>query len=336
MAVVANVSTPTNGTVAVFNFLTAVLGNGYIIKRWSDGLTSTNIPGVLTNGLSPDNVDLTSNPYTSTATSIARSLGNQNAWFRLAAADGSREWLFQRGLAGNDQNWFISRSKAGFTGTAIGTISATVTGSATDATALFGTVAANGSNAANTATQAFPTSASWRLFVSTENATPYGFTMFGIVIGGGNTVHYLVDEPLDTATTDPADTDPYIWWGYNGSLAPPGIGPGIGTILKRFTGNSSNQSVTPLTYNIGGGFNVPGNTLLGVMPYTQREVILPVFCARPGVSSSTTGWVGTFTRMRWSTVTRTNGQTMGPVNGTYYIYMSGAWVPWDSTRPSLS
>ncbi len=326
MAVVASVSSPANGTVAVNALLTALVANGYIVKRWSDATT-----------LSADNVNLTSNPYVGNvgngnnpSGSGANSLGNSNAWFRVAASDGSREWLFQRGAA--DQTWTISRSNSAFTG---GTPNATTAGTSTAASALF------------SAAQAFPSTGTWRQFISVENAAPYGFTVFGITLGGGNVLQFLVDEPLASGTTDTSDTDPYIWWGYYNATGLAGATGGINALIssnifKRFTGAGSNQTPSLPGYNTtANGTMAPAQTSsisqMGLTPNTLREVILPIFACRPGASSSTTGWIGTCNRLRWGTVGgRANGQTLGPVSGSYWIFMAGAWVPWDSTEPALS
>ena len=99
MAIIANTSSPANGTAAILTLLTQLCAGGWIVKRWSDGTT-----------LSSDNVNLTSNPYGSSS-SGANNLGNTSAWFRVAAPGGSREWLFQRGSG--DATWTVSRSIAG-------------------------------------------------------------------------------------------------------------------------------------------------------------------------------------------------------------------------------
>lgn len=315
MAVVASVSSPANGTAAVYSLITALVANGYVVKRWSDATT-----------LSSDNVNLASNPY-GTSGSGAGNLGNASAWFRVASADGSREWLFQRGSA--DQTWTISRTNGAFTG---GSPTATTAGTSTAATALFSSA------------QAFPTS-QWRMFVSVENAAPYGFCVFGITLGGGNVLHFLVDEPLASGTIDTSDTDPYLWWGYFNATglagATGGISAVVGSLLyKRFTGAGSNQIPVLQTYASAGSIVAPAlntNQQMGLTPSTLREVVLPIQVCRNGANSSTTGWIGTCNRLRWGTVGgRANGQTLGPVSGSYWIFLAGAWVPWDSTEPALS
>lgn len=318
MAVVASVSSPANGTVAVNAILTALLGNGYIVKRWSDGTT-----------LSLDNVNLTSNPYGGSG-SGAGNLGNSSAWFRVAASDGSREWLFQRGAA--DQTWTISRTNGSFTG---GTPNATTAGTSTAASALF------------SATQAFPSTGTWRQFISVENAAPYGFTVFGIVLGGGNVRSFISDEPLQSGTTASEDTDAYLWLGYFNAS---GLGVNAfrtdttgATVAayKRFVTAGSNQFVTyGLLINSGGLTVAPANSTsfqVGPTPVGVLEVPLRIPIFRDGASSTTTGWCGYANRHRWGSVGgRANGQTLQQGTSAYWIYCAGVWVPWDATTPSLS
>lgn len=319
MTVQTDVSSPANGTAAIFTLITELCASGWLVTAWSDATTYTG------------GVSLGANPYGS-ASSGAGNLGNTSAWFRIAAPDGSREWLFFRGSA--DQTWTISRSKAGFTG---GTPNATTAGTATDATALF-------TNA--TLFSATP----GRMFISCDDAAPYGFWMSCITLGGGNVLTFLCDEPLLASSADPADADPYLWWGYYNATGLAASSNAIvnvsGTLLyKRFTGAGSNQVCSfccLVPYALLGGFNTsapPSNSSyqVGMTPLSLTEVPLRIPVVRHGASSSTTGWVGITSRLRWATVHgRLNGQTLAQGASAYWIFMAGAWVPWDSSTPSLS
>lgn len=318
MAVVASVSSPANGTAAVYSLITALVANGYVVKRWSDATT-----------LSADNVNLTSNPYGSSG-SGAGNLGNTSAWFRIAASDGSREWLFQRGSA--DQTWTISRTNGSFTG---GTPNATTAGTSTAATALF------------SAAQAFPSTGTWRQFISVENAAPYGFTLFGIVLGGGNVRSFLSDEPLQSGTTASEDTDAYLWLGYFNATGLSAVGfrtdtsGGTVAAYKRFVTAGSNQFVSyGIVCNSGGTAVAPATNTTGQVgptPVGVLEVPLRIPIFRDGASSTTTGWCGYANRHRWCSVGgRANGQTLQQGTSAYWIYCAGVWVPWDATTPALS
>lgn len=311
MAVQTDVSSPTSGTAAVYSLLTRLCAAGWLVKAWSDATTYTG------------GVSLSSNPYGS-ASSGAGNLGNTNAWFRVAAPDGSREWLFQRGAS--DAAWTINRSKAGFvTG---GT--ATVLPTATDATALF------------SAASAF-TATPGRLFISADDADGYGWRLMCIPSGGGNVRTLLADVPLDSP--DPADTDPYLWVGYYNATGLSVYEAGaamqqVGTALvyKRFVGAGNNQRVTLASFSGGYGRVAPPEHEQdgGALPSNSREVPLPVAALRTGAPSTSTGWCGFARGIRWSTVRgRTNGQTL---DGTteYWIYAAGLWLRWDSSTPTLS
>lgn len=316
MAIIANTSSPANGTAAIFTLLTQLCAGGWIVKRWSDGTT-----------LSSDNVNLTSNPYGSSS-SGANNLGNTSAWFRVAAPGGSREWLFQRGSG--DATWTVSRSVAGFTG---GSPSATTAGTATDATALF-----------SAATLFSATPGRW--FVSVDNASPYGWTAFAITLGGGNVLTFLADEPLNAATVPAEDADPYLWIGYYnvGGFASSSwrsyTGSGAQS-WKRWTAAATNArvalAVVEITF-VGVVAPATDSTTgqIGQTPVGAREVPIPIQVFRNAAASTSSGWCGYTTRMRWGTVGgRTNGDKL--VDGSNnWLYASGVWVPWDSSTPTLS
>jgi len=317
MAIQANTSSPANGSAAIFTLLTQLCAAGWIVKRWSDATT-----------LSSDNVNLTANPYGS-ASSGAGNLGNNLAWFRIAAPGGSREWLFQRGSG--DATWTVSRSIAGFTG---GSPSATTAGTATDATALF-----------SAATLFSATPGRW--FVSCDDASPYGWTAYAITLGGGNVLTFLADEPLLSGTAASEDTDPYLWMGYYNAT---GLAAAAGFVLtvsstvaawKRWPSASNARVAYGTIYQQGISQVAPATNSndgqMGPTPTGAKEVPLriPVF-RRAGFDATIAGWVGLTSRHRWTTVGgRANGDTL--VDGSsYWIYAAGVWVPWDSSTPALS
>lgn len=316
MAILTNVSSPANGTAAIFALLTQLCAAGWIVKRWSDATT-----------LSSDNVNLTANPY-GTSGSGAGNLGNTSAWFRVAAPGGSREWLFQRGSG--DATWTVSRSVAGFTG---GSPTATTAGTASDATAVF---------SAATAFSAPP----GRWFISCDDASAYGWTAYAITLGGGNVITFLADEPLLSGTTATEDTDPYLWIGYYNAT---GLAAAAGFLVqsaaqvpawKRWVGAGSNARVAFGEIFSDGNRAAPASTnttgQLGQTPSSAKEVPVRIPVSRPGAASTTTGWVGVAARLRWCTVGgRVNGDKL--VDGSsHWLYAAGAWVPWDSSTPTLS
>ncbi len=330
MSTIVNVSSPANGSAAVFSLLTTLCASGWIVKRWSDASV-----------VSADNVNLTTNPY-GTSSSGAGNLGNTSAWFRVAASGGSREWLFQRGSS--DTTWFVSRSAAGFTGTSAGTITAVVTGSATDATPLLGTAASAASNAANTTATTFSATPG-RWFISVDDADGFGWTAYAIPVGGGNVLTFLSDEPLQSGTTATEDTDPYLWIGYYNAtgLSANAFSINTGSAMlgyKRYTTAASNQRITygavydgtsqlaPATNTSGGQF---GQTAVG-----GREVPWQIPVSRTAAASTSSGWAGVPSRHRWNTVGgRQNGDKL--VSGAdNWLYASGLWVKWDASTPTLS
>lgn len=316
MATNTNVSSPANGTAAIFSLLTTICASGWIVKRWSDATT-----------LSADNVNLTTNPY-GTSGSGAGNLGNTSAWFRVAASGGSREWLFQRGAG--DATWTVSRSVAGFTG---GSPSATTAGTASDATALF-----------SAASLFSATPGRW--FISVDDADGFGWTAYAIPVGGGNVLTFLSDEPLQSGTTATEDADPYLWIGYynvTGLAATGAFSITSGSAMlgyKRYTTAASNQRITYGVVYDGTSTLAPAvNTTaaqLGQTPVGGREVPWQIPVSRPATASTSSGWVGVPSRHRWSTVGgRVNGDKL--VSGAdNWIYAAGLWVKWDSSTPTLS
>ena len=316
MATNTNVSSPANGTAAIFSLLTTLCASGWIVKRWSDATS-----------LSLDNVNLTTNPY-GTSSSGAGNLGNTSAWFRVAASGGSREWLFQRGAG--DATWTVSRSIAGFTG---GSPSATTAGTASDATALF-----------SAASLFSATPGRW--FISVDDADGFGWTAYAIPVGGGNVLTFLSDEPLQSGTTATEDTDPYLWIGYYnvtglGAAGAFSINAGSAMLgYKRYTTAASNQRITYSVVYDGGSTLAPASNTsagqLGQTPVGGREVPWQIPVSRPAAASTSSGWAGVPSRHRWSTVGgRANGDKL--VSGAdNWLYAAGLWVKWDSSTPTLS
>lgn len=313
MATTTHVSSPATGAVAVDALIDTLLAAGWRITRWSDATTYTNATGA----------PLATNPYGSGG-SGAGNLGNTSAWFTVRASDSSREWLFQRGAS--DAAWTINRSAAGFSG---GSPAATTLPTATDATALF------------TAASVF-TATPGRLFISADDADDYGWRLMCCPVGGGNVLTLLADVPLDSP--DPADTDPYLWVGYYNST---GLSvyeastfsytSGAAQVYKRFVGAGSNQRVAFVTGAVyTGSIAPPAGVQGGYLPSSGYDVPLPIPVLRTGAPSTTTGWCGFASGLRWSAVQgRTTGQTL---DGTtqYWIYAAGLWLPWDSSTPTLA
>lgn len=316
MAIQTDVSSPANGTAAIFSLLTRLCAAGWLVKAWSDATT-------LVSGVS-----LSSNPYSGSG-SGAGNLGNTSAWFRVQDAAGTREWLFQRGAS--DTSWTVSRTIAGtpFTG---GSPTATTAGTSAAATALF---------SAASLFSAPP----GRMFITCDSSSPYGWAMFCMTLGGGNVLTILADEPLASGTYEAGDTDPYIWIGYynsTGLSAAGGFQPqqaSTAQAYKRFVAASSNQRVLFAGLTDGNSGIAPATSTsshIGQTP-SGKERPRRICICRTGASSTSTGDCGDTTRIRWCVVGgRTNGQTLAEGTSNYWLYMAGAWVVWDSSAPTLS
>ena len=320
MAVGTSATTPAHGTAAIYSLITELCSAGWLVKAWSDATTYTG------------SVSLSSNPYGSSS-SGAGNLGNTSAWFRIAAPDGSREWMFQRGA--NDYTWTAARSRAGYTGGS--PAATTLPTDATTGQALF------------SAAQLFDSTMAQRWLISTESSSPYGFVAFTVQTGGGAVRTLLFDEPLASGSTETGDDDVVLFGGYynaTGFSAGQFVLNSASTAVgyKRFRhglSSASNVRVDFLTLSSNGQQQAPatgsGNQVASG-PINSRETPVRIAIGRVGAASSTsTGWCGFANRMRWSTVwSRSNGQTLyDSTNSLYWIYCAGAWVPWDSSTPSI-
>lgn len=321
MAIQTSFTTPANATTAIYTLISALCTAGWVIPAWSDGTTLTT-PG------SP----LSANPYLN-AGSGTGNLGNNNAWLRLRAPDGSREWLIQRN--NGDTLWTIQRSRLGFSGGAFATLP-------TDATSGQSMVAG---------VAFFPAvSSTHRWGISLETAAPYGWTAFLVPIGGGNIITMLLDEPLATASIAATDADTALFGSYfnaTGFAAAAGFTVAAASTLtcwKRFRhglASASNVRIQYLGYYERGSAVLvapsSGTSQCAVDPINGYEAPLPIQVAAIGNPAATTGYCGYLNRHRWCSVSgRSNGQTLNDAtNGLYWIYLAGLWLSWDSSTPSI-
>lgn len=322
MAILTSNTTAANGTEAVMTLLTTLTASGWTVVAWSDATTLTT-PG------SP----LTSNPYGGSGSGPGN-LGNTSAWFRILAPASYEEWIFFRGSS--DVTWTVVRSRTAFS----------VGGAAT--TRSTSTI----EDILVSAATFFPaTSFTWN--ISVEDASPYGFTAFHVVSGGGNVKTLIFSEPLAAGTYSPLDQDPVV---YGAAYDATGYGPydlvadnstqirywrkrvrhGMTSPspsttwagLQHIRSDSVGASMAPAT-NTGTG-------QIGVEPYGSKEIPLPIAVGWAQASYSG-GWQGYLSRQRWCTVGgRVNGQTLyDSASVKYFIYMIGIWVPWDSSIPAI-
>ena len=324
MSISTSATSPANGTAAVYQLITTLCAAGWKVKAWSDATT-------LTSGVS-----LSSNPYGSSG-SGAGNLGNTSAWFRIAAGDGSREWMFQRGSG--DTLWGVYRSVAGFT---TGGNATTVSTNATDGYTF------------QTNASTFIGATPGRLLISV-NTADYTWTMFNVAIGGGAFGMIIGEDALMSGTypTSPvADADPYVsFFFYNGASASVIVfsSSTTGILMKRFRHGLASASNVRASLAIPASPITSGASLQGMAPafnssnfvcfepYNNAEVPVPSFYLAYGSANSTsTGWIGMQGGWRSSTMSgRANGQTLNFNSTTYWIYCGGWWIPWDSSTPTI-
>lgn len=317
---ITSFSTPSNGTAAFFTFITTALSAGWVITSWSDATTYTT------------GVSLTSNPFGGSG-SGAGNLGNASAWWLMRSGDSTRWWLFQRST---DANWTIYRGTDAFVG---GSPSATVIPTST--TQALHTSAAPG---------AFWNATPGRLIISCDAAADatYGWTMYTVVIGGGNVCTILQDDKFATGTYPSGDTDPVVSLGYfNGTghtalnflVYSSSTDIGFHRYRNGLAGTGNTRINYAAIYNPNGpAINAPpqsASVQVGPEAITGLEVAPRILIYADGATSNTKGYAGMTGRQRWSTVSgRANGQTL--TDGTnYWIFMCGVWVLWDSSTPTI-
>lgn len=320
MSVTVSNTGPANGTAAIFTLIDRLCNAGWLVKAWSDATTYTG------------GVSLSTNPFGSSA-SGAGNLGNTSAWFRIAAPDGSREWMFQRGAS--DVTWSVARSRLGYTG---GSPNATTL--PTDAT--------SGQAMFASATFFAAPPGAWN--ISCETGAPYGF--FAWAISASNVKTILIDEPLLANTYPAADADPVMSCAYYSAGGLTGPNPTLQVSLEAIVigykrmrhglGSASNVRVTWLHY-LQPYFSVRvapptgASAQVGPDPITNSEAPMPIQAAVDGATGVTKGWVGTCGRVRWGSVYgRDNGSGLHDAAGSLdWVYCAGVWVPWDGSAITL-
>lgn len=315
MAKAYNVNqTPATGSVAMYNLLALLFGNGWVVKSSSDGTTYNATGNQLTNGAVG-----------------AGGLGNASAWFRIQAPDAARELVVQRSAANNTQ-WRIKYSPAThFTG---GAPAATQVPSATDEVVLLG----GGSDAAPTMATLFGADAGYRHNLMVDNASPYGFYSFGFPTGGGNPSHCFIMDPLVAGGFNALDGDPYVFVinGTTGALS-------VATLTSLSVGpqgslkNGGVQTMVVVTSLAP--FVVAGATAivqsLGVSSFNGYDPLLPMIYARRSAESAPTGFKGYSSFLRWLGATRATADTLTLLAAGDNIAVRDVALPWNGSAPTV-
>lgn len=301
---------PSNGTVATWNWIIQLKVAGWTDIEDSDGTTYAAMGGQVTGSNSGTN-----------------GLDNVSAWVRLKAPTGTREMLFQHRDSGDSRFWRIAMSPvAGFI---TGSPDATHTPDATDQFYFTG----GGSGASPSWGFYWMDNTSYYQHVIASNASPY--TWYNITYQKGsddpNTVSFM--EYLGT-TVAAGDTDPYIY--FNSQRTATCTGYGILSAENAGCFGYLNNLGTPTIVNIsaplflaGGQIVIP--TFIGSNSYTSKDEEVPLFLARRGALASPTGYKGVSNNVFWKGSNRATGDTLSTLTR---IVIGDLTFPWDgSTIP---
>lgn len=318
MAFLFHKSTPTTGAVAIYNMKELLKAAGWTVLSSSDGTTYNAVGDQITTGASG-----------------AGGMANNSAWFRIQSpvGAGGQQFAIQRGT--NNTAWKTKRSRtAGFIG---GSPGATQMPSATDEFSIMG----GGTDASPTFATFFGTDAAYRWQGGADNASPYGFWNTSFTIGGSAPQAVFVLDPL--TNTQPTDADLFvIHFSASGNS-------GLTTAaLHSLSGTSTNYRITSqiistapaasyaefpaILYTTPGGQAVPNG--MPVNSITGNDEAFPLILMR-GVVSGNAGYKGITSIIKWTSISRTTGDTLTVSTSRDRIIMGQTSLPWDGTVPTI-
>ena len=270
-------------------------------------------------------------------------LNNANAWYRIRAPVGTKEFIFQR-VAGENA-WRMKMCLNGFTG---GSPSATVvpTGDATD-TLVYGSGTDGSPTGANVTIGTGGLAQRAHICVA-SGTDGYGWYLISNDSGTATRQFHIMMDSIDGYSQISGDPDPYIYTfiGYatgNGINVPGSVGRiSIGTggtgVYAFWSSSTAALDVTAIAWYIQyqGSYNytlVPSG--IAVNPWNGKDEAFPIFWARNPGRTGVGGYRGASTFQKWVGYNRGTGNTFS-INTTSdrYAY-SDTSLPWDGTTPNI-
>jgi hypothetical protein len=281
----------------------------------------------------------TSGSYSSSTDLItsAAVLNSAKAWFRLAAPGGGREWCFQRD-ATYPMYWRVKYTpSAGFVA---GSPAKDVTPSAAIECVLCG----GGTDASPTMSYAFGlyggSTAPYLAHIVADNASPYGFCMWGYRTDTWAPIVRFFMDPLLAGTYPGSDPDPYVvcceianggaGWGYvgtagNGEVANNGMRACFGTPAV-----SANYVTVGIP--VMRAYNTSNKTMpagIGTNPYSFKDESPRAMYIRRAGAGSPNGYKGLSSMFRATGPFRGLGETGSKASSRDYIRCGDLLLPWD-------
>ena len=321
MAFTFTKSSPSTGSVAIYELKERLKSAGWTVLSSSDGTTYNSGGDQITGGGSG-----------------ANGMANTNAWFRIRDPGGVASFIFQRGTT--NVLWRIKYSRsAGFTG---GSPSATQTPSATDENTFWG----GGTDASPTFGTLFSTDGTYRWNVGADNAAPYGWWAGSFPIGGGNPLTALVYEPVTGA--EATDSSKYVFYIASSTAgASPFLYAAGGLSTEAFASNThaiygyvpsagtgAFTTFPALALYVANGGTVVAPTGLGTNPITTKDESFPIVFARRAAFPPS-AYKGVSTLMKWCGTTRATGDTLTVSTSRDRIVYRDVSLPWDGTVPTV-
>lgn len=318
MAYTFSKTTPATGAVAMFDLKTHLKSVGHTVKSSSDATTYNSTGDQITSGASG-----------------ASGWANNNAWVRIQSPDGYREFTIQRGTT--NVLWRVKFSRAAkFTG---GSPDATHTPSATDEAIIIG----GGTDASPTFATTFGTDGGYRWNVGADSAFPYTFWSGSFLTGGGNPVavlcqeYFLAAEPTDGnlyMVVSGANANPFT--NANLSLQTRTTGSTIRSLTTlAATSPTTNIDVAAAAYWFGNGTQLLYPDTGGVSnPITGKDEVLPILWARSAAVANP-GYKGVGTMIKWTSLSRSTGDTLTVSTTRDRIVYGSCSLPWDGSVPTV-
>jgi len=266
-------------------------------------------------------------------------LNVSNAWYVVRAPSGMtprREFLIQRGSTQTSWRVWVSSDGTGFTGTGFGTVDEDTPPSAADAHPtngngqVWGTTGGFGS--------LFGSAGTYNWHVVAEAASPYTFWMACIESGTGLTRGVMVFDVMASGSYPAEDIDPGVYFVSSSISAfsaltlytstssffqwyKKGFGSGAGELWVR----------VPAAYLAAPGTFIPGGT--GTNPYNTRDNHFPMPVGRPAALTTSVGWKGYTSMLRWLGTSRSTTDTLSTGGVRDRIIMGDITAPFPNIVP---
>lgn len=314
--------TPATTAAAVYGLKQLIKAAGWIVKASGDGISAfSSTADVITTGASG-----------------AAGMANSRAWFRIQDPAGVREFIFQRGTAGNQYWWIQYSALAKFTG---GTPTYQTPGTATDSVNMVATTNAGAAIATG------GVEGSMRFHCMAENAAPYTWYMFCYSNGGSTTRGLIAMDSLQAGSYNVLDADPvvlcYATTGTDMFSAGANVvfsqstqtagGAGIYCWFKFGLAGATWVNIGWARMTDGTNPGVPGG--LPTSNYSTKDEVFAPVLIRGTTSTSPQGWKGAMSNFRHIGPQRAlSGDTLNVVTTRDFIVVEKSLaLRWDGSVP---